>query len=319
MECLRPVKIYLSDEERNRRYHEYGMPFEYRCATYIHVPCGKCEACAQKRKNEWTLRLLKEVENSSSCYFITLTYDDDNISYLKLNESKLVPTVNKKDIQDFLKRLRYQIQPFKIRYFVVSEYGPKFYRPHYHMLLFNFPHELSNKLDKILKDSWKNGFISVSPVTSGRISYVCSYCLDSSTLPEFLTKNFMLCSRKPGIGSSYLDNGRVISHHVNSISDECVISDHGEVYRYKMPRYYRDRIFDDEQKLFLAYKATEFHVDQRRKLVEDQCEWLRQHGYECSSVNIRTAFPSSPLDLYNQKRETFKRNIRKKCKMKKNG
>ena len=65
-------------------------------------------------------------------------------------------TLVKKDIQDFLKRLRYHEKGYQswenpknnkienpIRYLACGEYGTKGGRPHYHMALFNWkPNDL---------------------------------------------------------------------------------------------------------------------------------------------------------------------------------
>lgn len=320
MNCFHPVKIYLTDDARKKRESCEYMPPEWRYASYIYVPCGKCAACLSKRRSEWSFRLFQEVRNSESCYFITLTYDDEYLKYKVLEDTGcLVPIVNKRDVQLFLKRLRKSIEPFKIRYFLVSEYGPKTYRPHYHMLLFNFPCLLKSKLNDILKDAWGNGFIRVDPVSDARVNYVTSYCLDSSTLPEMLDKNFMLCSRRPGLGSAYLDNDRVVDHHVVNLSDQCVLSNSGTAYKVKMPRYYSTRIFNDEQRNKISDKNAKFHIKQRAKFNRNQSKWLKQHGKESSCVNMRTPYPTSPADLDLQSRKEFEQKVERKCKMKKNG
>lgn len=320
MQCFHPVKIYLTDDARKKRESCEYMPVEWRYASYIYVPCGKCAACLSKRRSEWSFRLFQEVRNSESCYFITLTYDDEYLKYKVLEDTGcLVPVVNKRDVQLFLKRLRKSIEPFKIRYFLVSEYGPKTYRPHYHMLLFNFPNLLKSKLDAILTDAWSNGFIRVDPVSDARVNYVTSYCLDSSTLPEVLDKNFMLCSRRPGLGSSYCDNDRVVDHHVNNLSDQCVLSNNGTCYKVKMPRYYSSRIFTDEQRNKISDQNAKYHIKQRVKSVRRQKEWLERNGKEPSRVNLDTPFPTSPKEIELQLREEFEKKVERKCKMKKNG
>ena len=45
------------------------------------VPCGRCLECLKARVNSWFIRLLNEKNNSSTAWFITLTYDDNNLSF----------------------------------------------------------------------------------------------------------------------------------------------------------------------------------------------------------------------------------------------
>lgn len=322
MQCFNPIKIKLSDEARAKRVAAEYMPLDWRFATSINVPCGKCAACLSRRRSQWSMRLFNEVRNSDTCYFITLTYNDEHLNYKFINDDGEiidVPVVCKRDVQLFLKRLRKKIEPFKIRYFLVSEYGPKTFRPHYHMLLFNFPHLLKNKLDEYLLDAWNLGFIRVDPVTDARVNYVTSYCLDSSTLPAYLDKNFMLCSRRPGLGASYLDDDRIVAHHVNNLDDQCCISSYGKVTKVKMPRFYSDKLFSDEQRHQINDKVAKFHAAKRSKLDRKQRSWLLKKGIEPTDVNMQTAFPDSPLWKELLQEEEFTRKVEKKCKMKKNG
>jgi len=107
---------------------------------YIVVPCGKCLLCNKRKANALATRAIMETEMCGSApLFITLTYSNE---YLPLNE-KGFPTLRKQDFQLFMKRLRSLLDARNIehslRYFVCGEYGSKTKRPHYHLLLWNFP------------------------------------------------------------------------------------------------------------------------------------------------------------------------------------
>lgn len=91
----------------------------------------------------------------------------------------------KKDMQDWLKRLRQNIRPFKIRYFLVGEYGGETQRPHYHVILFNFPLDLD--LDRVLTETWTFGLYHIGTVTPASIHYCSKYSLDSSILSNHLS------------------------------------------------------------------------------------------------------------------------------------
>lgn len=224
------------------------------------VPCGKCTACLSQKRQAWSFRLQQEMKHSSSAYFITLTYDDDHVP----------ERVNKEDVQKFLKRFRKSIHPFRVRYFAVSEYGEKHGRPHYHLLLFNYPGSV-DMLRQELKDTWKlcapeqfdmDG--SVGTVTPASISYVCKYCLANIISDNPDDKCFMLCSRRPGIGLQFLTSAmsRYLRDHVGEM-----VKEEGGV-SLNLPRYY-ERVYSPQERIKLqimrSLRAHE-NEDARRKL-----------------------------------------------------
>ena len=50
----------------------------------ISFPCGKCLECVKKYQNHWSMRLKEEFRDWKYCYFLTLTYSDENLSYVPL-------------------------------------------------------------------------------------------------------------------------------------------------------------------------------------------------------------------------------------------
>jgi len=76
--------------------------------------------------------------------FITLTYDDDHLPD--------PPWVDKTQLQKYIKRLRWNVAPKKIRYYGVGEYGEKTWRPHYHVIAFGLDRSLH---EEPIRRSWK--------------------------------------------------------------------------------------------------------------------------------------------------------------------
>lgn len=65
--------------------------------------------------------------------FVTLTYADEHLP----QNSNSLPTLNRRDFTLWLKRLRKEIAPLRLRYYGVGEYSPlPAERPHYHAVVF---------------------------------------------------------------------------------------------------------------------------------------------------------------------------------------
>lgn len=125
--CEKPVRI-------KPKYHPDGKFFKHRVQKedFLLVPCGKCKVCKYKFAREWGNRIMLEMKyygGAQNCAFVTLTYNDEN-----LPEDK---SVHKKEIQDYLKRVRERLNGREIKYYAVGEYGSKEQRAHYHLVIMN--------------------------------------------------------------------------------------------------------------------------------------------------------------------------------------
>ena len=223
---------------------------------YIAVPCGKCANCLKTRVNEWTFRLKQELKVSNNAFFITLTYSDDCLPRSRSG----VPVVNKKDVQNFFKRLRkneaqkIEGQGYKIRYFLVSEYGGHTGRPHYHAILFNLPVDSGYKGDKqaveMIHKAWKYGAVYIGNVTDKSIAYCAHYSTawhyDSEKANR--VRPFMLSSRKPPIGDAYLH-----SKHADWLKDNYCLYDVDDCHVISVPRYYRRKIAGNDKVMAEAF------------------------------------------------------------------
>lgn len=130
----------------------------------------------------------------------------------------------KKDVQDFVKRLRINLsradelvgKDTSFTYFICSEYGPSTYRPHYHgILFFNDPTVSEYANSGCVFESWskqslpedKFGNRISQPVTyhQGAANYIAKYVTCDVPLPIFLNnplfRPFHLQSHSVPIGS----------------------------------------------------------------------------------------------------------------------
>lgn len=107
--------------------------------------------------------------------------------------SFLYPYLCKRDVQLFLKRLRKHIDKIsheKIRYFMVGEYGPIHFRPHYHFLLWFSDGKILSEADKIIRESWRYGRVDAQLVEGQANRYVAKYLNRTNNLPPILRQDF---------------------------------------------------------------------------------------------------------------------------------
>lgn len=104
------------------------------------------------------------------------------------------PSLKKKHLSDWLKRLRKTISPHKIRYFGCGEYGDESERPHYHAALFGFPgcHYGATRYRRpgwppccpqceIISTTWGHGLIYLGEITPESAQYIAGYTLKKMT------------------------------------------------------------------------------------------------------------------------------------------
>jgi hypothetical protein len=213
------------------------------------LPCGKCPKCKHRRVNSWAFRLQQEQQVSSSSMFITLTYDNNNLVKTPNNFS----TLCKRDVQLFMKRLR-KLSENKLRYYLAGEYGSVTYRPHYHLILFNLEDEL------FINEAWQKGSVHVGKVSGDSIAYTCKYIDKQKRIPMHQNDDripeFSLMSR--GLGSNYLTKQNIAWHKADPRRNY-IVKEGG--YKIALPRYYRERIYDNWEKSiqrhFIALKKEE--------------------------------------------------------------
>jgi len=173
--------------------------------------CGRCMPCRINKKRVWQHRIMLEAAQHGDNCFVTLTYRPEDCP------PQLVP----KDITDFLKLLRFNYHPKKLRYFAVGEYGDITERPHYHLALFGFPGCLRGQTKRqktwtgccypcdLIHGSWNKGQIMVGELNSDSAQYVSGYTTKKMTkADDFRLKGrhpeFARMSLKPGIGADFI-------------------------------------------------------------------------------------------------------------------
>lgn len=154
-----------------------------------------------------------EKELRSDNAFVTLTYAEETLP--------AGASLNKKDYQNFLKRLRFAMGSHRLRYFICGEYGDQGGRPHYHAVLFGYPQcrngntkrDLRGKptpdkccsVCRTLHSCWGLGLIDNGEITLASARYVSGYVTKKMTHRHHPWLNgrdpeFARMSLKPGLG-----------------------------------------------------------------------------------------------------------------------
>lgn len=288
------------------------------------VPCGKCYACRSKRRNQWSARLTEEARyherNGKQNLFITLTYDEENVPFIQ-TDAGAVRVAVLQDVSAFVKRLRKSLYGSKkgdLRFFAVSEYGPKTLRPHFHIILFGLPPKTIRILTRLIEKAWNyQGFVTVSHVTRGRIRYCAKYCLSEFMLPDEITKagfkNGLRCSK--GLGKCHLTKSWTEFYRRQSR----LYYTTKEGYKVALPEYWQRKIFSPSElrRIHFEHSVEESYKQLRRE--EDFLDVWFTKRKTCSFKELECLFETSPyfIDHRNRERDLHKSVIMYNCLLKK--
>ena len=239
---------------------------------------------------QWANRLMMELESfkndpnhTGDAYFVTLTINDDHINdhrspsshgrgdqkqldvlrpYADSDTGILLGwshSLNKTDLQLFLKRLRKYHPEDKIRFFAAGEYGEKRCRPHYHLIIFGLSLDNADLTfwkksglgydymqSKYIEKCWPFGMNVVAPVTWESCCYVSRYMMKKLLGPEGkkiydkfnLQAPYTVMSRRPGIAHKYYED-----HPLDKDTVSIVIGGASGARKFPPPRYL-ERLFE---------------------------------------------------------------------------
>lgn len=223
----------------------------------VSVPCGKCLPCLQNKRNSWSFRIEQEYKHSKSAMFVTLTYDQKHYP----SDGSL----DKKHLQDFMKRLRKRDGTNTIRYYATGEYGSKAGRAHYHIILFNAQEDH-------VRQSWVDskkqpiGMVHIGRVTEASIAYCTKYIVQPELKIHGKQSPFALMSRRYGIGGHYLTDEMVKWHRDNHATYAMRYNE-----KVNLPRFYQDKIwYNQDREAISARKmshAIKTQSDAEKKLI----------------------------------------------------
>lgn len=271
MGCKFPVRMYRCKKGRTR---DGTWPLVANIADGcgdlpVIVPCGRCIHCRLEIARQKTVRITHELLYHEVSCFITLTFNDGNLSYGNLG----LPTLTRGqrgDVTLFLKRFRKWLETKmfpvpalrpEIKFFQCGEYGELYQRPHHHMILYGYDFSHDRVIDvksstadytvyrsKTLESLWGKGDCHIGTVSWDSASYVASYCVkkllgddadaqydDLGRIPPYMTSSL-------GIGKKW------ITQWINDVypRDYIVVRGH----RCKPPRYYDEYLRNHNPDLY---------------------------------------------------------------------
>ncbi|WGL31020.1 replication initiator protein [Dipodfec virus UOA04_Rod_656] len=292
MACTSPIWI------RNRRYYDPKYPSrvgsDYARSSlalrpwdiarqYIMVPCGSCPECLRRKRNDWFVRIERELAacraRKQNSIFITITIDPKYYDAALLNPSSYIRKWNE--------RIRHALgHSFKHCFF--QEFGthPEMGaepRLHFHGFLFgvDMPYKAIHAAVKGL------GFIWLSRATHKRARYCVKYVvkqiefnhsyasskfvsIDGRSVPLSIllqnsryTRKFVSAGMGDYLGSKPRPSARTFSWSYFSPSN-------GVVYNYSIPRYY-DRYLQPKDELLRSLSSSDSYARLSRSSLVRNC------------------------------------------------
>lgn len=292
MTCYTPLKAV--------RDHESGAIIFGDCqdGNPLYLPCGRCIGCRKDLTRDWAVRCHHEAQMHEHNCVLTLTFDENNLNAQN--------TLVKDDIRNFVKRLRKYIftnkdlknnfprlYRKKISYLYCGEYGERFGRPHYHIIIFGFdfydkeylkdsqssdPLYTSNTLDKI----WGLGHCTIGTMSMASATYCASYLTKFTPTNE---REEIYCGREPEFGHASKNPAIGLNwfkkYHKDITANDCIII---ENQKYRIPRYYLKTFeklsdpefikFQEKHKLTLPREIiTNLKIRREEKIDKTSPDW----------------------------------------------
>lgn len=153
-----------------------------------------------------------------------------------------IPYLSRVDAQRFIKRFRKHLSKFsdeKIKYYLVGEYGPVHFRPHFHVVFYFDNEKTLSSFGQVLHKSWTFGRVDYSLSRSKVSSYVAGYVNSRSSIPRIYSdrsiRPFSLHSTSFALGLFKGEKEKVYEYAPYSFDDACheIFSSDVSVYPWR--------------------------------------------------------------------------------------
>lgn len=313
---------YIREQIELYNYKAVKSNMHYRV---MQVPCNNCYACKLNRSAQKATEATLESYYYSDNYFITLTYDNENLPYKQeleikernsddiityFNNSELHPTLIPDHIKTFNNSLRKHFERLGhkgIKVIYCGEYGEETERPHYHEILINCPinpqyfydFHIDNNFKahwktKEISDIWGKGMIDVAESEWSTIAYVARYCMKGITDLHTKEEYYNMAMYPEFMRSSINLGKRYYEEHKDEIykTDEIIMKTiKGNIGSNKPPKLF-DKWFEKERpEEFRKIKLSrQMEGERRRKndiLLRDYTDKQKQL-MEIEKISIKT-------------------------------
>lgn len=291
-----PAKIITPDDRGELERIQDNFHYKYDL-----IPCGKCIGCRLEYSRQWANRGYLEAKSWENNYFVTITYDDENIEIPEFMEDEdgityvngecpeeWTGTLVPKEFTQFIKNVR-QIMKREynedgIRFMACGEYGSETERPHYHIIFFNLnlptetfynPRIINNEVyyqNTVIERAWNKGISNISTASWNTIAYTARYItkkVNGKMAKGYYeskgkVKEFFRVSRMPGIGEGYYKTHKWEIYE----RDEIIIKNKAGTVSSKPPKFY-DKLFEKD------HPEEWEKIKRKRKKAGEDLNWIR--------------------------------------------
>lgn len=300
--CETPIWI------RNRRYYDkrrsrnaFRLDDDHRSALalapydvarqWLLVPCGRCPDCLRRLRNDWYVRLERELAFCKAFHqqavFITITISPKCYKDALNDPSSF--------IRKFNERLRHKLG-HSFKHFYLQEFGEHpqtggVNRLHFHGFMFGVDCSYNAIRDAVSPF----GFIWISAATLKRARYVVKYVTkqitayrpDGSVIPEGLTRKYTRKFVSPHVGD-YVGVKPIPS--ATSWTWSYYDSSTRVTYNYSIPRYY-DRYLSEKSKWIRALRSADAYARfSRNNLVKRIVDFLIETTLPKGALSCRDSY-----------------------------
>ena len=241
--CLYPKLIKNRKYTITKKNGGKSPPVHDERVLMVPIGCGKCMECKKQKARQWSIRLQEEIRNNKEGKFVTMTFNEENLSKLKeeikgLEGYELDNEVATLAMRRFLERWRKR-NGVSVKHWMITELGQNnTERIHLHGIIF------TNKGNEIA-EIWKYGNVWIGEYVNDKtINYIVKYVNKADEKhKEYNSK--ILTSK--GIGKGYIErNDSKINKYKKNETKESYTTRQG--IQLNLPIYYRNKIYEEEER-----------------------------------------------------------------------